>query len=439
MKPIKNIIPQKIKNTFKHLPLAVLANLAFAAPGRRMELVGITGTDGKTTVTFLIHHLLNSSGRPAGLVSTVTAKIGDKEIATGFHVTSPNPWKLQQLLKKMKRAKLPLAVLEVTSHGLDQHRFWGCRFKVGVLTNITNEALDYHGNFKNYVQAKGKLFAASTTSILNRDDPSFETLKKMAKKTVVTYGLKNKADFRARSIRLGRKETLFKVEEKGKLVQEIRSPLLGKFNVYNQLAAIAACRSLGVSHQAIAQAIRTFPGIIGRMEFIKNKKGFRVIIDFAHTTNGIEKTLGYLKTILPRGGRLIAVFGAAGERDFEKRGPMGQEAAKASNVLVLTAEDPRSEDPKKIITAIARGSLKGGMKRSSLRKSAEVKAKKKNKVYFVVPNRQEAINFAIRKLAQPRDIVVLLGKGHERSMCFGTTEYPWSEHQAVKIALKERG
>lgn len=436
---LKRLVPQRAKNTFKHLPLAVASSLISFWPSRKFELIGVTGTDGKTTVAFLIYHLLSSAGFKTGLVSTVLAKIADEEVETGFHVTSPHPWKLQCLFKKMRRKGVVKVVLEVTSHGLDQHRFWGCRFRVGVLTNVTDEHLDYHRQWQSYLLAKAKLFKNSDLAVLNRDDQSYLSLKKLLKgKKILTYSLKNKADFMAKKIILGKKETKFRLWEKGRLKDEVVSPLLGRFNVYNQLAAIAAVRTLGLDYQTIIKALKTFPGVVGRLEFIASKKGFRIFIDFAHTANALNNLLSYLRQTLAKGGRLIAVFGAAGLRDTNKRTPMGRIAGRLCNLVVLTSEDPRTEDPKKIIDQIAQGCREKGMKKLGLKRAAEARAKKVDKKYFIIPNRQEAVNFAIRKLARPRDIVVLMGKGHERSMCFGTTEYPWSEHEAVKIALKQK-
>jgi UDP-N-acetylmuramoyl-L-alanyl-D-glutamate--2,6-diaminopimelate ligase len=190
--------------------------------------------------------------------------------------------------------------------------------------------------------------------------------------------------------------------------------------------------------EAIVTGLKNFPGVIGRLEFIPNKKKLKIIIDFAHTPNALRHVLKSLREILPRGGRLITVFGSAGLRDKEKRPLMGKAAAELADIAVLTSEDPRTENPWEIIKEIGRGCLAGGMARRGKRRYAEVKNKRINKVYFTVVNRQEAINFAIRKLARQRDIVVICGKGHEKSMCFGKTEYPWSEHEAVRIALRER-
>jgi len=437
---INRLIPQSVKNYGKHLPTAVLANLLYFFPSRKLQLVGVTGTDGKTTTSWLIYHLLTQAGSKTGLVSTVSAKIGQEEVPTGFHVTSPSPLKLQKFLRQMISAQVKQAVLEVTSHGLDQFRFWGCRFQVGVLTNITHEHLDYHHTFARYLLAKAKLLQKSQKVVLNRDDPSYGRLKKLLKKkTIISYGLGKggrKADFMAKKIRLGRRGTQF-VLETGQKEFLVASPLLGEFNIYNQLAAIAAVTALGVKTEKAVRFLSTFGGVKGRMEAIPNKKGVRVFIDFAHTPNGLENALATLRAIIPRRKKLIVVFGCAGLRDQKKRPIMGEIAARLSDYAVLTAEDPRTEDVREIIRQIAQGCKKRGWRKLAKRKVSRT-ATRREKGFFVIPNRQEAINFAVRKLARKGDFVVICGKGHEQSMCFGKTEYPWSEHQAVRVALRWR-
>lgn len=430
---------QLVKNYFKHLPVAFFANIFYLFPSFRLELIGITGTDGKTTTASLIYYLLERSGVRVGLVSSVGVKLPDEEFPLDFHVTSPPSWKLQRFLKMMVRKKIKYAVLEVTSHALDQFRFFGCHFKIGVLTNVTHEHLDYHGSFEKYLQAKLKLLRSSQVAVINKDDPSFSRIHQALKgKRVITYSLKQRADYRAKKVSFDKKEVSYELWVKGRKIANIHSRLLGEFNIYNQLAAVATLSQLGFSPKAVIGGLEKFPGVVGRLEFIPNKKRLKVVIDFAHTPNALESALGALRKVLPRGGRLIAVFGSAGLRDREKRPLMGEVAAKFADVAVLTSEDPRTEDPWQIIREISKGCQAGGMKWLGKRRHKEVKSKKRNKVYFTIVNRQEAINFAIRKLARINDIVVLCGKGHEKSMCFGKTEYPWSEHEAVRIALKEK-
>jgi len=402
---VRTWIPQKKINKFKHLPFSVLANIYFGFPSKKLKIIGITGTDGKTTTVNLIYHILLFAGLKAGMVSTVSAKIDNEEIDTGFHVTAPDPWQLQTLLRKMVKKTLEYAVLEITSHGLDQYRLWGINFDIGVLTNITHEHLDYHKTFKDYQLAKLSLFLNSKISILNRDDPSFKLLSAKIKqnqdKKVITYALKSNADF-----------TLKKFP--------FKTPLQGEYNRYNCLAAIAAAFSLQIQPEVIRTALTTFYGVKGRLEEITEGQNYKVYVDFAHTPNALKQVLGLLRKLKPTGSKLIVVVGAAGLRDMEKRPMMGEIAGKLADFSVITAEDPRTEDVNTICQQIADGCQKAGGD------------------FKIITDRQEAFNYAIGKLAKKNDIVVVCGKGHEQSMCFGQTEYPWSENAAVRKAIEER-
>ncbi|PIZ47670.1 UDP-N-acetylmuramoyl-L-alanyl-D-glutamate--2,6-diaminopimelate ligase, partial [Candidatus Woesebacteria bacterium CG_4_10_14_0_2_um_filter_39_14] len=338
------LFPDLMVNQFKHLPLAILAVLWFRHPARRLKVIGVTGTDGKTTTATLIDDILVHWGKKAALISTVAAKIGQKEIDTGFHVTSPDAWKLQRLLRETVNQGFEYVVLEATSHGLVQNRFFGCHFKMGIVTNITHEHLDYHKTYADYLKAKAKLFDQVEAGVLNRDDQSFAFLKQKLKEKkikIISYALKNKADFTPRNF-------------------PFKTPLLGDYNQYNCLAAAAATSFLGAPKNVIKEALADFPGVKGRLEEIKNRFGFRVFIDFASTANSLKNVLIALRKIVPAKGRLIAVFGSAGLRDVQKRGLMGEMAAKYADLMVLTAEDPRTEDVNQIIEQIAQGALKEG-------------------------------------------------------------------------------
>jgi len=405
---IRALFPDWMVNQFKHLPLAILAVIWFRYPARRLKVIGVTGTDGKTTTASLIDDILVDWGKKAALISTVAAKIGQKEIDTGFHVTSPDAWKLQRLLREIVNQKFEYVILEATSHGLVQNRFFGCHLKMGVVTNVTQEHLDYHQTYLNYLKAKAKLFDHVEVGVLNRDDQSFAFLNKKLKDQnikIITYALKNKADFTPQNF-------------------PFKTPLLGDYNQYNCLAAAATTSFLGIPKKIVKDSLAHFPGVKGRLEEIKNKFGFRVFIDFASTANSLKNVLMALKKILPPKRRLIAVFGSAGLRDVQKRALMGEFSAEYADLTVLTAEDPRTEDVNQIIEQITQGALKKGAQ--------------ENKTLFRVADRTEAIKFAIQKLAKKGDIVVTCGKGHEQSMCYGKTERPWSEHQAVQKALEGR-
>jgi len=406
---------RKLKN-FGHLCWVILANIYWRFPSKKLTVIGVTGTDGKTTTVHLIHHILKTAGKKVDLISTVSAP--------GLHTTTPNPWILQKLLRQMVNREVKYVVLEATSHGLDQHRLWGVKFHIGAVTNITHEHLDYHKTYRNYLQAKAKLFRGVKIAILNRDDKSFSYLNSQSvirNSQLITYGIKNEADFTPKNF-------------------SFKTLLPGEYNQYNCLAAIAATLALGISPEIIRQGVASFRGVIGRMEEIDEGQNFKVIVDFAHTPNGLENTLKTLNLQLVirnrKIGRLIAVFGCAGLRDVAKRPMMGEISARLADITVLTAEDPRTEDVNKIINQIAQGCLASGAREEDLSNWFNW-SNLKEKVFLRIPDRREAIRFAIQKLAKKRDIVVICGKGHERSMCYGKTEYPWSDQQEAKKALRE--
>jgi len=405
---------RKLKN-LGHLCWAVLANIYWRFPSKKLKVIGVTGTDGKTTTVHLIHHILKTAGKKADLISTVSAP--------GFHTTTPNPWILQKLLRQMVGRGIKYVVLEATSHGLDQHRLWGVKFHIGIVTNITHEHLDYHKTYENYLAAKAKLFRGVKFAILNRDDKSFSYLNSQSlirNSQLITYGIKNKADFTPETFPF---ETL----------------LPGEYNQYNCLAAIAVTSALGIPPEKIRKAVASFKGVVGRMEEINEGQDFKVIVDFAHTPNGLENTLKTLREEISKKkeGRLIAVFGCAGLRDVAKRPMMGEIAAWLADVSVLTAEDPRTEDVNEIINQIAQGCLKAGAKEENLSNWSDWSFLGE-KVFLRIPDRRQAIRFAIQKLAKKKDVVVICGKGHEQSMCYGKTEYPWSDQKEARKALREK-
>ncbi len=403
---------QKLKNIY-HDVSAILACIWYRFPATRLTLIGITGTDGKTTTAHLIYHILKSAGKKSSLVSSVYAEVAGRKYDTGFHVTSPNEWMLQKLLRQAADAGDEYVVLEVTSHSLDQHRVDGIKFKIGVLTNVTHEHLDYHGTYASYLNTKEKLLIRADKSIVNRDDESFDYLK-IPNEKLVTYGIHKKSDFMPKTI-------------------AFVTPLPGEYNVYNCLAAIGACTQIGIPRKVIQDALKSFTGVKGRFEFIPNNLGFDVIVDFAHTPNAFGKILA---TVRPRvHHKLIHVFGSAGGRDAVKRPMMGKISAKYADYIVLTEEDYRQEDVNKIIDEIARGCLRIGAK-EYLAKDLEFASKSKGPVFFRIPDRKMAIDFAIKQLGKPGDTVILTGKAHEMSLCRGTVEYPWNEFEAALSALK---
>jgi UDP-N-acetylmuramoyl-L-alanyl-D-glutamate--2,6-diaminopimelate ligase len=410
--------------------LAWLSAAWHGYPARKLRVIGVTGTDGKTTTVRVIASILQSAGYRVGWISTVNALIGAEEIHTGFHTTTPDAPDIQQYLARMVELGTQYAVIEATSHGLEQHRVTACEFDVAVVTNITHEHLDYHRTFEEYRDAKARLFRSLGESyhkpgmpkvaILNADDPSYSYLARLCPEHCHTYGIQAQSDVSAADIQLSPAGTSFRaVTPQGEF--DVRTPLIGTFNVYNVLAAIAAGASQGLSPEAMQQGILEVKGVTGRMERIDSGQDFAAIIDFAHTPNALQNALQTVRTLTR--GRVIVVVGCAGLRDRTKRPLMGELAGRLADRIVLTAEDPRTEDLNDIIAQIA-----AGCERVGRREGVD---------YWRVPDRAEAIAAAIN-LAQAGDLVIVTGKGHERSMCFGTTEYPWSEHEAVTKALQAR-
>ncbi len=410
--------------------LAILSAAFYGHPGRRLRVIGVTGTDGKTTTVNLIHSILEAAGYRAGMISTVNARIGDRVYDTGLHTTTPEAPDVQFYLSEMVRAGAQYAVLEATSHGLHQHRVTGCEFDVAVVTNITHEHLDYHQTYEAYRESKAILFRSLLTSfrkpgvpkisVINADDSSAPYLLAIPADLHVTYGIDSPADVMAEGIQSdfdGLRLTV--VHRSGKF--DVESRLKGRFNAYNILAAAAVALSQGIHPEAIAEGVRRVERVRGRMERVDLGQDFTVIVDFAHTPRSLEEVL---KTCRPwTRGRLIVVFGCAGLRDRAKRPMMGEVAGRLADLAVLTAEDPRTEDVNEIIEQIAEGCRRAG--------------RREGEGYIAIPDRREAIDWAIAN-ARPGDLVLITGKGHEQSMCIGTVEYPWDEFEVVKDALRRR-
>lgn len=438
------LIPNQLVNYCYHFPLAVLSNVYFRFPSHKLKVIGVTGTDGKTTTTNLIYHLLKSLGKETAMVSTVNAAIGEKSYDTGFHVTSPHPWVVQRFLKEALDSGAEFFVMEVTSHALEQHRVWGIPFKVGVFTNITEDHLDYHRSQENYLRAKAKLAQKAGKVVLNACDPNSEKLIakfQIQSSKLIRYGIETKANIEAWKIKLGIKGTNFWLEVAGQGYQ-VSSGLLGRFNVENVLAAIGVIKALDLPVAEAVSQISSFKAVSGRMNLIDQGQPFTVIIDFAHTANALKTVLEFLHQVKKEkndlGGRLMVVFGCAGERDPGRR-RMGEVAARLADLTVITAEDPRTEGVERISQEIGAWAKKGGAREIDLseRKGEEFGIQKGESVFTRIPDREEAIKAAIG-LAQKGDIVLITGKGHERSMCFGTREVPWSDEEVVRKALEKK-
>jgi UDP-N-acetylmuramoyl-L-alanyl-D-glutamate--2,6-diaminopimelate ligase len=416
-----------------------LANLAaafYGYPARQLVMIGVTGTDGKTTTANLLFHILQAAGLRAGMISTVNAVIGGQVFDTGFHVTTPEAPSVQAYLAQMVQAGLTHVVLETTSHGLAQRRVAACEFDMGVVTNITHEHLDYHGSYEAYRAAKGLLFAGLSATrtkpfspprgaVLNRDDQSFAYLSTITKAPCLSYGLAETAAVHAEAVETSISGLSFTAVGRNLAGQPfrlpVRSSLVGEYNLYNCLAALSL--TLGVMclpPEAVSAGLAAMRSVPGRMEMIEMGQAFTAIVDFAHTPNALIKSLEAARKLTS--GRVIVVFGSAGLRDREKRRMMAEASVGLADVSILTAEDPRTESLKGILEEMANGARsRGGVE---------------GQTFWRVPDRREALRLAVR-LARPGDLVIACGKGHEQSMCFGETEYAWDDRVGLRAALAE--
>jgi UDP-N-acetylmuramoyl-L-alanyl-D-glutamate--2,6-diaminopimelate ligase len=416
--------------------LAYLAAAFYRFPARQLTVLGVTGTDGKTTTANMIYHILRYAGLKAGLLSTVNAQIGGQVLDTGFHVTTPEAPEVQSYLAQMVAAGLTHVVLEATSHGLEQERVAACEFDLGVVTNITHEHLDYHGSYEAYRAAKSRLLTglAETApkprgnfrvAVINRDDGSYPYLRQVlepheGRLRQVSYGLNPQAQVRAENVQQLPEGLRLEMIGPGYRTP-IETHLLGEYNAANCLAAFAAAvEGLGLDVEAAQAGIAALEGIPGRMETIHMGQEFLAIVDFAHTPNALRKALQAARQLA--GGRVIAVFGSAGLRDRAKRRMMAETSAELADMTVLTAEDPRSESLEGILAEMADG--------------AEAKGGVEGKTFWRIKDRGEAIRFAVSR-AQPGDVVLACGKGHEQSMCFGAVEYAWDDRIAMRAALAD--
>lgn len=409
---------QKVKNIY-HLNQAVVANLLYLFPSRGMTVIGVTGTDGKTTTSSLIYHILIEGGYKAALISSNGAKINGHASDIGFHVTTPGRFAVQSYLRQAKKEGVQYVVLEVTSHALDQYRVAGVHFDVGVITNVTREHLDYHKTYENYVATKSKLLKRAKIAVVNKDDHSYWQIRKKElrhKEAIVTYGMKKDADINPH-------------------VYQFQTKLIGQFNKYNCLAALTVLRSLHIPDEVIKRGILTFKAPEGRQEIVY-KKEFTVINDFAHTPNAFAVILPEIKKLVSK--RLIHVFGSAARRDKYKRPEMGKLSSQYADIMIVTAEDPRDEP----ITQITNDIVSGVRDKQFIQLNQEVLKDgitfEKGKKYLItIPDRKQAINYAIH-VAQKGDIILMTGKGHEKSMNYGKGEEEWNESETARQALRER-
>lgn len=408
--------------------LADLASAFYGHPAQQLCMIGVTGTDGKTTTSNLISTILDAAGKRNGLMTTANFKISGRAWENPTRQSTLEALEIQQFLRRLLDEQATHAVVESTSHGLELQRVRCCAFDIGVVTNITHEHLDFHKTIENYRRAKARLFEmldpqrnkdlqTKPVAILNQDDVSYEVLKPYCRVPIVSYGIETPSTIRAVDLQLGAEQTRFRVLLPENEV-EIVTRLVGRFNVSNCLAAIATAYSLGIDMNLVAQTLATVKGVTGRMERIDEGQPFTVIVDYAHTPESLEKVLTILRPLTR--GKLMAVFGSAGERDRQKRPIMGKIAAELTDFFVITDEDPRGENRFAILQEIADGATSTG--------------KREGQDFLMLADRRAAIAEALARASQG-DTILLAGKGHEQSIIVGTTKIPWDDRQVAREQL----
>lgn len=425
---VKKLIPRQLFKTIEpygHLGEAVLLNFINGFPAHGLKVIGVTGTNGKTTTSFLIHRMLHEAGYKVGLMTTVAYGAGLDIKPQMTHMTTASVPVLHKRIKELKAQGIEWLVLETTSHALAQHRVWGVPYTLSVLTNITHEHLAYHGTFERYVAAKRMMFEQTNRNkkgmqlgIINADDPNAEHFASAVSNTVM-YGME-RGDLKADNVQMSPDGVKYEVAVDGK-TYHIACKLPGSFNVYNSLAAVGVGRALGLSEQQIEQGIAALESVEGRMTRIEEGQDFNVIVDYAHTPDSFEKLFNDLRPVVS--GKIIALFGSLGGGDKGKRPLQGEIAGRFADEVILTQEDDRDEDPDQIMNDIAQGAMKAG--------------KVKDKDLFFIHDRAEAIQIAMNR-AQKGDTVLLLGKGHEKTQEDANGEHPWDEVATARAALKNR-
>jgi len=409
-----NVTKVLIRDSRAAMP--VIADNFYGHPSQKLKVTGVTGTNGKTTITYIIENILKCAGESAGVIGTINYRLKDRVLPAKN--TTPGPLELQAMLAEMVEEDVKFAVMEVSSHSLDQCRIGGVLFDAAIFTNITSEHLDYHKSISNYFRAKAKIFDSlkrGGTAILNMDDKKVAALKDSIKEKVLTYGVKEDSDVKCESLKLSLNGSRFIIKTKNGEFK-INTRLIGIHNVSNILASVAASLALGIDAEAIAEGVDSATFAPGRLEPVEEGQRFRVFVDYAHTEDALRNILGLLRQTAEK--KIITVFGCGGDRDRTKRPAMGKAACKLSDHVVITSDNPRSEDPLRII-----GEIESGIKGSFSN-------------YDIVADRRKAIKAALR-LASEGDVVLIAGKGHEDYQIIGNKTIPFDDRVVVREILKE--
>lgn len=457
---MKKIIPQKIKNIY-HLIQAILANLWYGFPSRKIKVVGITGTNGKTTTTQIVTKILEEGGFKVAMASTINFKLDQEEWVNKTKFTTLSPWKVQDFIKKAVDKKCDYLVLETSSHSLDQHRVWGVKYLIAAITNVTREHLDYHKTMEIYREAKSKLFQRAKKLIVNLDmEKPEEFLNFSDKEIIFAYTLEEKKSneknktIQAKEIKTFPQYSQFKVNE-----TEYKLNLPGRFNIENALAAICVGLAESIEEEKIKSAIEKIKNVPGRMEYVENDKGLNIIVDYAVTPDSLEKLYALIKEVNTENKKIIAVFGSCGERDRGKRPMMGEIVSKSVDVAIITNEDPYGEDPVQIINEVFSGvvgrsaddlsenfqfpisppanavALRAGNFQSISNDQILNDKMIEGRNAWRILDRRDAIKFAL-SLAQEGDFVIVTGKGAEETMAIGEKRIPWNDKEVI---LEELG
>lgn len=423
---VKALIPRRAFAAIEptgHLLESMLVSARYGFPGKKMRIIGVTGTNGKTTTSFFIQRMLHEAGIKTAITSTVAYGVGDNITHQREHMTTAKASVLQRRLKQFRAQGAEWVVVEASSHGLAQNRIWGLPFEIAVLTNLTHDHLEYHGTFERYREAKRKLFKMANKhglryGVVNAEDPNCTVFTDTVANST-TYGI-TAGDVVASNIVLTSEGTTYTATA-GTDTYAISVQIPGEFNVYNSLAAVSVGRKLGLTKEQIETGIAALHSVEGRMNAINEGQNFKVIVDFASTPDGFEKFFTSVRPLVK--GKLIAVFGSAGRRDENKRSEQGKIAGSYADVIIATEEDDRDEDGQKILEQIAEGAMQSG--------------KVLNQDLHLIASREEAIGFALTQATSSDDMVVLLGKGHEKTIERADGEHPWNEAEVARAALQE--
>lgn len=390
-----------------------MSAIVFGRPAERLLMVGVTGTNGKTTSSWLLESILRTAGRHPGVIGTTGARAAGEPLQ--LERTTPEAPDLQRLLWQMVELGIDSVVMEVSSHALDQHRVGGVKFERALFTNLSQDHLDYHPDMEEYFSAKARLFTPqyAEQGIVGIDDDWGKRLAKEAAIGVLTFGIEEPADIRATEVRSDPSGSSFEIEGRA-----VRSPLLGAFNVLNCVGALAVARTLGIEPASAIDGIQNVEGVPGRVERVDQGQDFLLMVDYAHTPDSIDNVLRASRPLTR--GRLIVVFGCGGDRDRTKRPEMGRAATSLADLTVITSDNPRSEDPGSIIAQIEPGARAGGG------------------LYAIEPDRRAAIALAIRE-AHPGDVVVIAGKGHETGQEFADRTIPFDDRVVAAEELRSAG